>query len=1026
MDTRKASLDREWRPLTDEHERHLSRAEESFTSFENGNAVDPLALVGAYRSGKTQLIYHLFNDAWDRGIPAFYIGDPGEMLAEFSDSDEKNLNEWIQSQIDEQLTAYNENNPDGINWFPNVDTESKQKFVEKHANDLNVEGTVKTALFFDEVEQSYQDFIKAMDQDDSNPLRKINDGLQDSIKIWSFGMISAFEFIGEADWGRMREIRIPPLEVNDVRDLLEDQRPDAIELANVIWWLARGRTGLIIKLIDKLPEDVDEDAVDWLRDLAKENFRDTSPINNLWTDLDRENWESAINAILFLENGLEEWQVDYESGLTVSQCQHITINILKDEYSFDQTENDQDALEILDRNVKRVFSGLAVTEERLFPPVSLGEEDEANAFLSLVSDLTVSFEPASSARSIAVEALDSAEGVFHTGWLSETRDVDEVEQHVSTAAPRIVQGAFPPIAVNPERVCEQPADDLEAAMEQGLSVQTGIPANDSVSIKFCPSVESFESELAELTNNYDITDPTILVVPDDKEFDLSNPEIDVYTRHHLLSIESYQSNRFWTFIVNLFGRLKSEKISDPYTINENKKADLLNRCQEREIRNTIETLYDQLRQVAIDQIESLETTYRDTYSLPNTNTLLWEEERLDGEKPYWSNGEFAESTIALSYLLPFGPEYEPTRDYSKLYKRLKYSIDHDLVAGNKGGFQFKSYFDESLFTQSGYGDNIADERRHYEVNNELAPAVKQTRDTLTALAKLNDVSIIIEKLDDPDVDLQNGQVPVASVPGLTHLGYGLIRAILITGLTTGEDPEIDIKSRLRNVISEIDSELATIEDYKDKVANRNETLTPPETVNVGTWIEIKASRLNQYETNLTQVRTGVEDLIEKVDADPSAGPIAYHYWFLIDIYLDDISDQIDDLESRIASVNVSDITDAARLFESIHATVSEKEFVDLVFESRQKVLSQVEKYGNQIFDLESHIGHTELSIPEDNDDLENLNSTVGEHITYLSSLENDLETIEAQSVELENELDESKSVLMDLLERKEKAEVTND
>ncbi|WP_226483088.1 hypothetical protein [Natrinema amylolyticum] len=1025
MDTRKASLDREWRPLTDEHDRHLSRAEESFTAFEDGNAVDPLALVGAYRSGKTQLIYHLFNDSWDRGIPAFYIGDPGEMLTQFSNSEESNLNKWIQDRIDEQLTAYTENNPDGINWFPNVDTESKQVFVEKHADDVNVDGTVKTALFFDEVEQSYQDFIKAMDQDDDNPLRKINDGLQDSIKIWSFGMISAFEFIGEADWGRMREIRIPPLEVDDVRNLLQDQRPDAVALANVIWWLARGRTGLIIKLIDNLPEDVDADAIDWLRNLAEENFRDTSPINNLWTDLDRENWESAINALLFLEGGLDEWQVDYESGLTVTKCQHIAINILKDEYSFDQTEDHQDALEILDRNVKRVFSGLAVTEEGLFPPVSLGDEDEADAFLSLVSDLTVSFEPASSARSIAIEALDDAEGVFHTGWLSETRDVDEVDRYVTTAAPRIVQGAFPPIAVNPERVSEQSTDNLEDAMERGLSVQTGIPANDSVSIQFCPTIESFEAELTELTNNYDITDPTVLVIPDDDDFEYSSSDIDVYTRHHLLKIESYQSNRFWTFIANLHGRLKDEDLSDPYTIDKNKKGDLLNKCQEREVRNTIETLYDQLRQVAIDQIETLETTYRETYSLPNTNTLLWNEERLNGEKPYWSNGEFVESTIALSYLLLFGPEYEPTREYSKLYKRLEYSINHDLVAGNKGGLQFKSYFDD-LFTQSGYGDNINDERLHYEVNNELAPAVKQTRDTLTALANLNDVSIIIEKLDDPDVDLQNGQVPVASVSGLTHLGYGLIRALLITGLTTGENPEIDIKSRLRNVISDINSELATIEDYKDQVANRNNTLTSPDTVNVGTWIDIKASRLDQYETNLTQVRTGVEDLIEKVDAAPSAGSIAYHYWFLLDIYLEDISDQIDDLESQIATATVSDITDAVRLFESVHTTISEEEFIDIAFENRQKALGQVEDYGDQIFDLESHIGHTELSIPEDNDDLEKLNNIVGEHITHLSSLESDLETIKAESETLEEELDECRNVLISLFEKKETSEVAND
>ncbi len=1026
LSTRKASLNREWRPLTDEHERQLERAEESFSAFANGEEVDPLALVGAYRSGKTQLIYHLFNESWEREVPAFYIGDPGEMLTQFTNSPETNLNAWVQSQIGAQLEAYAENNPSGVHWFPNVNAETEKEFIESHGNDLDLDGTIQTALFFDEVEQSYSDFMKAMDKDDDNPLRKLNDGLQDSIKVWSFGMISAFEFIGEADWGRMREIRIPPLEVADVRNLLKEQRPDATELANVIWWLARGRTGLIIKLIDGLPEEIETEAVEWLRELANANFRDTRLINKLWTDLDRDDWEPAIRAILFLEDGYDTWQVEQDQALTASQCQHITINILKEEFSFAETEDDQDALEILDRNVERVFSGLSVTEESFFPTFGLSDQDQADAFLSLVSDMTVSFEPASDARSTAIEALDHVEGVFHTNWIEQASDTDSIQQHVATVAPKIVKAAFPPIAVNPERVSDRSTDDLREAMEKGVTVESGTSANDVVTIRFCPTISSFESELNELVNSYDITDPTILVVPEEESFDRPfGPEVDAYTRHKLLKIESYQSNRFWTFIANLYGRLEEEGLSSPYLVNKTKKKELLANCQEREVRNTIETLYDQLRQIVIDQIETFEQNYRETYSLPNTNTLLWKEERLNGEKPYWSNGEFVESTIALSYLPLFGPEYEPTREYSKLYKRLEYAITNDLVAGNKGGFQFKSYFDD-LFTQSGYSENVAAERNHYEVNGQLAPAVKQTRDALTALANLNDVSEIASKLDDPSIDLRSGQVPVASVSGLTHLGYGLIRALLISGLTTGDDSEIDVKSRLQNIISDIESEINTIEDYKDRVESRDSKLTPPDAADVGTWIDIKASRLDQYKTNLQQVREGVEDLIKKVEADSSAGPIAYHYWFLLDIYIDDISEQIDDLESKIIAANVDAITDAVRLFESVHATVAEEDFIELVFESREDLLHDLEQYGNRIFDLESHLGYTELSIPEDNDDLQSLNETVRGHRQHLSSLETNLNTLETKSEELEEELEQSQEVLMELLAGKETTEAIND
>ena len=41
MDTRKAQLGREWQAHTDDHERELSRAEESLDAFKAGETVDP-------------------------------------------------------------------------------------------------------------------------------------------------------------------------------------------------------------------------------------------------------------------------------------------------------------------------------------------------------------------------------------------------------------------------------------------------------------------------------------------------------------------------------------------------------------------------------------------------------------------------------------------------------------------------------------------------------------------------------------------------------------------------------------------------------------------------------------------------------------------------------------------------------------------------------------------------------------------------------------------------------------------------
>lgn len=1018
MDTRKAQLGREWQALTPEHERQLESTMASFDAFEAGETVDPLSIVGAYRSGKTQLIYHLFTNTWERGIPAFYIGDPGAMLSNYQESGYSQLHEWIADRIDEQLEAYAAGDADAIDWFPNVDSESKQAFIDRHGEVDPAADNTKTALFFDEVEQSYRDFIQAMDKDDDNPLRKINDNLQDTIKVWSFGMISAFEFIGEADWGRMKEIRIPPLSVADVRDVLEDRRPEAADLANTIWWLARGRTGLIIKLIDELPADTNEGAIDWLKTRAEADFKDTRLINNIWAELDHDDWDPAIRTLLF-RDGLDNWQIDDGKALSSEDCLTIAVNIIRSEFEFSDSEQGQNAVTILERNLDRVFRGLAIGEDQLFPRFGLMDDEEADAFLDLVENTVVSFEPASPERQLTIDTLDDVKGNFSTIWIQQVSDsgsaVELIDQRVATASPVKIRDAFPPIAVNPERVAARNSTDLREEMQRGIELRTGDPIDDIVTIRFCPTESAAAAELKELTRRHDITDPTVLVVPEDETFDLAlDEDVATYDRHNLLEIVHYQSNRFWSFVVNLYGRLEAEG-RDPYFMDPATIQELLELIDEREVRNTIETLYDQLNQVALEEARKFAATYRETYTLPNTDTLLWEEERLSGQSPYFSTGRFDEIKITLSYLPVFGPEYESTRMYAGLHRHLAEAIDMGLVSGGASGFGYTEYLD-NMFTQNGYSPKkVNTERRHYRSGEQLAPAVLQTQSALTALAGLNNLSEIIPRIDDPEMEAEDGEIPVIGVEGLSSNAYAFYRALLIVGLTKGTHPEIDVAARLQELVGRLEDEKTTLESYIETVESLNSDLTAPESAEVGAWIDIKCDRLQDFRRNLENIIEGTVDLIDKCQSDSSAAPIGYHYWFLIQEYLDDIGESIDDFESDIHSANVNQISDARSLFNSVHEQIRESDAIALHFDSQERLLSRIETLGDDIFNLERHHGGTSISLPEDLEDLRELNDMVEEHIETLHNIDEDLSTIESESESLEAAFNECKAAAEALL-----------
>lgn len=1016
MDTRKAQLGREWQAHTDDHRRELDRAEESFDAFEADETVDPLAIVGAFRSGKTQLMYHLFDRAWDRGIPAFYIGDPGAMLSEFEQSDIDQLDDWIETRIDEQLDAYAEGDVEDVDWFPNVDSKSKEAFVDSRPEFTSRADVDKTALFFDEVEQSYRAFMRVMDKDDDNPLRKINDSLQDSIKVWSFGMISAFEFIGEADWGRMKEIRIPPLSVEQVREMLAEHRPEATFLANTIWWLARGRTGLIIKLVDELPGDIASEPAEWLRERAEADFKDTRLINSIWTSLDREDWDAAAAALLFKQQALGSWVEQDEEALTWEQCQTVTVNIVQEEGDFSGTEDGSDAITLLDRNIKRVFQGLAAGEEGYFPRYGLADEEEANALLDLISNMIVSFEPNSPERGLALETLDELKGEFQTEWLKSISSQDTTDEPVTTPKPTKIRDAFPPIAVNPDRVSDRSESELRDSMERGLQLVPDAAKEQRATIRFCPTEQTVATELNAITNSPDITSPTLVVVPEDLEVETS-PEIESYQRHSLLEIEQHQSSRFWSFVLNLYGRLDTTGHFEPYNIDQEIKQSLVSDIEEREVRNTIETLYDQLDQVAVDTVGSFIDTYFDRYSLSDSNELIWEEARLNSSTPFWTNGVIAEPTVALSYLLVLGPEYEPQRPYSDLHDFIEQGMSQSLVSGGQTGFAYKEYYKE-VFAQSSYAQAITEERHHYVPNGQLAPEVRQLEDALTSLANHVELDRLLELLNDPEKNAKSGEIPLIGVENLHQQAYPLLRAVLIRGLVTGTDPEFDVTEHLTETVDELKGHLTTVDDHIERIEAKAEQLTQPESVSVGNWITVTTDRLDQYHTNLSNIIAATQDLIDRCRTGADAEPIGYHYWSFLNMYEKNIGDEIDDFNSDIGAISIEHINDARNLFSEAYERAQSSEAIPLYFESREYLLAELEEFGGDVFNLKAELGAGSLSLPEDRKELQQLNEMVRTHIREIQQLNQDLETVDQESEIVRDAIQETKSDLHELLTEK--------
>ncbi|MFW5988094.1 MAG: hypothetical protein ACOCQA_01500, partial [bacterium] len=164
--------------------------------FRDENINDPMAIVGAYRSGKTQFMYEMFKYSWEMGIPALYIGDPSILTKSFEDSKYLSLIDWIKKwfepKIKDELEAIIKKEIQDINFFPNVNNiEYMKNWLEKNVEIEKMENISKIVIFIDEVEQHYKSFLTTFDTDDDNPLRIINDDFPqnltlftDVLKVW--------------------------------------------------------------------------------------------------------------------------------------------------------------------------------------------------------------------------------------------------------------------------------------------------------------------------------------------------------------------------------------------------------------------------------------------------------------------------------------------------------------------------------------------------------------------------------------------------------------------------------------------------------------------------------------------------------------------------------------------------------------------------------------------------------------------------------------------------------------------------
>ena len=244
----KASLQIQWVPLSEQHKKYSERIEGYVKQYVDGHKDVPrIAVVGAYRQGKTQLLFHILKLVLEKGgIAAYTHADLIVKLIESKVGKEAKIRpsdfpQLLRETISDDIKSIvHDRQPALIH--PDVVGYLREHLAEDTVNKPLV-------LLIDELEQAYEQLQGKIETSDRNPIRSLLDA-SDIYTVLAFAPRSIYEYKlgaalgeGEAERGRFDIFNLPPVSPSEITKFLGIDR----QLANFIWWISRGRAGQAIR-----------------------------------------------------------------------------------------------------------------------------------------------------------------------------------------------------------------------------------------------------------------------------------------------------------------------------------------------------------------------------------------------------------------------------------------------------------------------------------------------------------------------------------------------------------------------------------------------------------------------------------------------------------------------------------------------------------------------------------------------------------------------------------------------------------
>lgn len=936
-------------------------------------------MVGPYGSGKTQFLYHIFDFAWKLSVPAVFVEHAGQILKDFKSSGENDIVNWLDAEIARQLDAIRLKQYDRVTWFPSY--VNKHEKINEFSQKLSeFERPYRCVLLVDELEQAYGEFLKTIPTSDYSPLRVILDSLQNAFMIWSFGLLSAYEFIGGADLRRFEEIRLPPVTAGLTRAITYEGHK---ALANFIWWFSQGRLGWVQKLDSEAPQNKEEWAK-WVDDSCAEFLEgNVRLINPVWRKvLDPKDWEQGIKAVLFLPDAFKTWVIEDDWSLKVEDTTNTFVEMAKKRMPLEETE-----IKMLYDRVNCLFDGFAT--EDMLPLQTFVMGEEFYAIIEILLDHIIAFEPKNRARDNLIENFRSVDkGGLHRDILEKLYNLKK-DITSRTIPPHLLKQIFPAPIVNPDLLSMKSVEDIMAQLEGPVTIS--LPEQDDVRIKIemCFKRSHFENLMKTLQSNKfselcQLRTIHLFVVPPEQSWKIET-KLQPFEQAGKIMLQSMESRRLFDFAIKLWDYIQN-KGEPVYTLDSKLISKLIEAEPRREVRRTLEELWEQLTYWLSETIKKRASNYKDKLAIENS--FLWRTAILADEHLYWTSGRMSDPIEGFSYC--FVVDEDKITDSEKwlfLPHFLKVAYDNNLIKRDETRFPFKELLDR-VFTREGLVSKV---RRHAEqlgLKN-VPEKFLRLRTLLESLVEMYGVGAlsVLESIDREEAN--DNKVPILKdlepSEGSFPRSPNLLRGMLIS--IAAQKQVSNLKSSVEGLIRDIEGEKTRVEEFEGYLARLQELLSPPSPIDFR-GISIK-SRLDEYKQNIGDVLTCFRELLQDLFKREGIAGIALVFTSIGRQYLKLLEAEIDKMESLKPDLNELEVLEEVKsTYNTTRAYVEalDANFFLLTRSTKESLLAHLDELGKNAFQLQTVIGGPNLDISSDQ--LQNNIQQISQHLGSVNAFLN--------------------------------------